>query len=144
MARPTKETTINAPADKVFAYVADFTKHPEWALHPLQITPESNEPTHLGTKFRSVGHQFGRDNTNEVTVTEFEPDRRLVYESTSKDGHFRHSFELQASGETTRLSKSFEPISAPLVGKLMMPLVTGILVPKALVSDLARIKAKLE
>ena len=29
--RFTKELSINAPPDKVFAYVSDISRHPEWA-----------------------------------------------------------------------------------------------------------------
>ena len=144
MARQTKEIVINAPADKVFSYIADLPRHPEWALHPLRITANANASTAVGSTFRSLGHQFGRDNEDEVTVKESIPNQRFVFESSGKSGIFRHEFELQTSDGATRLRKSFEPVSLPLMGKLMMPLVSMMLIPKALTSDLQKIKSKLE
>ena len=41
MATYSKETTINAPAEKVFDYVADFPEHAEWAQNNLEVTPSS-------------------------------------------------------------------------------------------------------
>ena len=56
-----RQITINASLEKVFAYLADFTRHGEWAAHPLRIEQASQGPVGVGTSFTSVGHQFGRD-----------------------------------------------------------------------------------
>ncbi len=114
------------------------------AMHPLKITVTSGGGNAVGSKFESVGHQFGRDNKETLTVIEAEPDRRFVFEASGSSGTFRHAFDLLPSDGGTLVRKSFEPVEVPPVGKLMMPIVQTFLVPKALSSDLKRIKAKVE
>ncbi len=81
---PKQQITINAPAEKVFAYLADITKHPEWSKeeHKLQVEKTSQGPIGQGATFRSVGHQFGR-NEDTLTITEYVPSQRIVPSSRS-------------------------------------------------------------
>ena len=139
-----KDTLINAPPDKVFAYVSDFRRHPEWASHRLSIEPVSEGPLAVGSKFKSVGHQMGMESRDEVTVSEVVADRRLTYDVSTHQGEsFRHSIDLQPEGAGTRVTKSMNFVKTGIVTKLMMPLVL-ILVPKILSSDLQRIKSHIE
>src|SRR3972149_1695819 len=100
--RFTKELSINAPPDKVFAYVSDISRHPERA------------PVGVGAKFSSVGHQMGMDSRDEVTVTEHSPAQRFSYEARSKEGLFRHVIELRPQEAGTRVAKSMEVLEASL------------------------------
>ena len=36
-----EQISINAPADQVYAYVSDFTKHSEWAGHGLSVVKDN-------------------------------------------------------------------------------------------------------
>lgn len=142
--RYTKETVINAPAEKVYAYLADLSRHTEWASHPLKLEPASPGAfTAVGSTFASVGHQFGRDNTETVTVRELVPNQSIIYESNGKGGLTRHTFALIAANGGTRLSKSMESVSWPAFTKLLTPFFM-IALPAAMATDLKRIKAKLE
>ena len=143
MGAVTKEIQIHAAPEKVFAYVADFSRHPEWATYPLKVTAPAGSAT-TGTAYDSVGHQMGRDIADHVTVKEVVPNQRLVYEASGSSGTFRHVMELKAANGGTVLRKSFEAVSLPLMGKLMFPVVKRTLVPKGLQTDLEKIKAKVE
>ncbi|MEX0800681.1 MAG: SRPBCC family protein [Dehalococcoidia bacterium] len=140
-----RSTTIRLPAAQVFSYVADVTRHPEWAGHKLEVRSGSSGAVQVGSKFETVGHQFG-EQPGSVTVTELVPDRKIVYESDGPVGHFRHQFLVDdEGGGSVRLTKTMEPLkisSLPL--KLLSPLVTAFIAPRGLDGDLARIKAKLE
>ena len=141
--RFTKELSINAAPEKVFAYVADLTRHPEWANHKLKIEASSDAPLGVGSKFNSVGHQMGMESHDEVTVVTYEPLQRFAYEAKSKDGRFRHLIELRPDGSATRVTKSMEVVEASLGTKLMTPLIF-LMAPGVLSKDLRRIKARLE
>jgi uncharacterized protein YndB with AHSA1/START domain len=142
MARWTKETTIKATPDKVFDYVADLTKHPEWASHDTSVTAQTPGPAKVGSVYKTVGHQFGTQNET-VTVTDYEPGRKFGFESVGKIGTVRHGFELAPAGDSTRVTKWTEIVKASLMTKLMMPMISR-KVPPGLDEDLKRIKAKLE
>ena len=139
----TKETVIAAPAEKVFAYIADLPRHSEWAAHALKVEARSEGDVGVGSKFSSVGHQFGSDNSDEVTVTEYAAPAKLVFDSEGKGGTFRHTFELTPEGDGTRVRKSFEVLSAPMKTKLIMPIL-AMAAPKQLAKDLQGIRSRLE
>ncbi len=140
-----RQTTINAPAEKVFSYLADFPRHSEWAKpqHRLEIEKTSDGPIGQGAMFRSVGHQFGR-NEDTVTITEYVPNQRIVYQSDGNAGLVRHSFELAPVEGGVQLTKGFESVKAKPPFSLLLPIVAMFVLPGALTGDLQRIKAKLE
>ena len=145
MARIEKEITVNAPAEKIFAYLADITKHGEWGQtqHKLTVEKTSDGPFGQGSTFRSVGKQFGTQNDT-VTITEYVPNQRVVYESRGKAGHIRHAFQLAPADGGTRVTKSFDVVKAGFPFVLFLPMAKAFIIPGALSSDLQRIKAKLE
>ena len=140
-----KQIVINAPAEKVFSYLADLTRHSEWAQpgHRLEIEKTSDGPIGQGTVFRSVGHQFGR-NEDTVTITEYVPNQRIVYQSDGKAGVMRHTFELTPADGGVQVTKGFEAVQAKFPFSLFLPIVSAFVLPGALNGDLQRIKAKLE
>ena len=138
-----RQTIVNAPAEKVFSYVADLPRHGEWAAHKLKITQSSQGAVGVGTTFDSVGHQMGRDNADKVTITEYAPNEKLVFEAEGPEGIFRHRFSLQAEGGGTRVVKGMEAVKTSLMTKLMTPMIM-LMGPRLLDGDLQRIKAKVE
>ena len=143
MALIERQTTINAPVADVFTYLADFPRHSEWAAHSLQIQQTSEGPVGMGTTFTSVGHQMGRDHSDQVTITDFVPNSRIAFESVGEVGRMRHHFLLQEEGGGTRLTKGGEVLRAALLVKLLTPILR-FMIPASFEGDLKRIKAKLE
>ena len=142
---PSQQVTINAPAEKVFNYVADISKHSEWGnpSQKLQVEKTSAGPIGQGSTFKSVGQQFGTQNDS-VTITEYTPTQKVVYESQGKAGHIRHAFQIAPSGGGVQVTKSFEVLKAGFPFVLFQPIVQAFILPGALKSDLARIKERLE
>jgi len=145
MAKVQQQITVNAPAEKVFSYVADISKHGEWGNpgQKLQVEKTSGGPVGQGATFKSVGKQFGTQNDT-VTITEYVPNQRVVYESQGKAGHIRHAFEITPAGSGVELTKSADVLKAGFPFVLFRPVVQAFVLPGALKSDLGRIKAKLE
>lgn len=142
---PEQEITINAPAEKVFNYVADISKHGEWGnpSQKLQVEKTSAGPVGQGSTFKSVGQQFGRQDDT-VTITEYVPNQRVVYESQGKAGHIRHAFEITPSGSGVQVTKRFDVVKPGFPFVIFLPLAKAFTLPGALKSDLQRIKEKVE
>ncbi len=139
-----RSITVNVPVEKVFSYLADFSRHGEWATHKLAMGQISQPPAGVGTGFESRGRMWGLGIHNENVVTEFVPNQRIAFESVSPGGRFRNAFVIQEQGDETLLVKKVEVLQPramlwPLV-RFGFPLVAG----RRLRLDLERIKAKLE
>jgi uncharacterized protein YndB with AHSA1/START domain len=139
--RVEKQITIAAPRDKVFAYVADFRKHPEWSGHNLEVSVPDG-PIAVGTRISTLGHQFGKQNDT-ITVVELEPGRRVVFETKGKAGTVRHWFDTQDAKGSTTLAKGMEFVKPSAASRLTMPGIR-LNVPRMLGKDLDKIKARLE
>ena len=140
-----EETEIAATPEKVYEYLLDFRRHPEWTTpnHIVKISPISEGPTVVGSTFDSEGHQFGTQ-MDRLEVTELVPNRKIVYEATMKNGQrFRHTLEMQAATGGTRLSKRFESLKLTFSSSLLSPLVARLIIPKGLTGDLQRIRTNL-
>ena len=145
MASASKAIVINAPAEQVFNYVADISKHGEWgnSQHKLEVKKTSEGPVGQGSTFTSVGHQFGR-NEDTITITEFSPSRHVVYQSDGKAGLMQHTFDIEPADGGVRVTKTFQPLKAKMPFALFAPLAIRMVVPNSIQGDLERIKAHLE
>jgi uncharacterized protein YndB with AHSA1/START domain len=142
MLRYRANTFIAAEPQRVFDYLADFTRHPEWAGDDLTLEQVDEGPTRLGSRFRSAGKQMGLQR-DDIVVTRFEPPWRLEFESQGDEGHFRNGFELTAVAGGTRVSKTFESMSTRRLARLAQafyPLMGWVTMKR----DLARIRRRLE
>src|SRR5688572_22658898 len=134
---------INRTLEDVFAYVADLTRHPEWAANELRIEPIAGETSRPGARFRSRGRQGGFDVINELTVTIYEPPARFAFEAAGKEGRMLHTFTIAPSGSGARVTKSMLVLDTRLLLRLATPVFTFIVL-RNLGKDLRRIKARLE
>ena len=98
-----KEIVVNAPPDKVFSYLADFTRHHEWTAQPVRIEQTSQGPVGRDTTFSSRNRFMGRDLEDKLIVTEFVPNQRLVYDGDGDTGGFRHVLQVQPANGGTRI-----------------------------------------
>jgi uncharacterized protein YndB with AHSA1/START domain len=140
-----QQTTINVPVEKAFDYLADISKHGEWSTpgHKLEVKKTSDGPVGQGATFASVGHQFG-ENNDAITITEYVPNQRVVYEATGNAGLVRHSFEFAPADGGTRVTKTFDTVQTKFPFTIFAPMAKMFVVPGGLKGDLERIKARLE
>jgi len=138
-----QSTTVNASPEKAFEYLADLTKHPEWAAHKLEVQKTSGEPLAVGSTFSAVGHEMGTHRAT-VKLTELRSPERIAYEAEDDTGHFRHWISIAAARDGgTEITKGVEPVRTNLMLKLMTPLMP-LMVSRGLRGDLQRIKERLE
>lgn len=137
-----EQITINAPADKVYAYVSDFTRHGEWAGHGLTVTKDGDGPVAVGSTFSTTASQFGTQKEHS-TITDMTPNTTFAWDSKGSLGTAHHWFALADTGGTTTVTKGAEFTDPSTLGKMMSWKLSRD-VPKGFRSDLANIKAKLE
>jgi uncharacterized protein YndB with AHSA1/START domain len=104
------ETWVPCDREKCFDYVADFSRHPEWATNRVDIAPlDDGVKGGVGARFRAVGHQAGRDWPSELEVTVY--DRPSAFEFTAtggpigtpEDDPHRHTFTFTPDKGGTRM-----------------------------------------
>jgi len=114
---------INRPIEDVFAFTTDIEKRTQW-MGELQESKKTSEgPLGVGTTFTSVVGFLGRRIETTMEVTEYEPNRKLGFKSTSGpipsevaltfesiEGGTKVTIALQ--GEVGGFFKVAEPIAA--------------------------------
>jgi uncharacterized protein YndB with AHSA1/START domain len=80
---------ISKPVDQVFAYLANVAKQPEWEPNILACQLDGAGPIQKGSTATQTVRRKGGEHQVSLTVTEFEPGRRLKFE---KQWPFRTAF----------------------------------------------------
>src|SRR3989442_10300259 len=97
MKRFEERVTVNAPADKVFDLVSNFTRHGEWSGHRLEVTPEKDGPVAVGSVFNTSAHQFGTQR-EKSTVTDLEAGETFGWGRNGALGEGHHRVALRPGG----------------------------------------------
>lgn len=98
-----KNLTINASAQEVFDYWADFRNFQQYIpiIERIDILDDRRS--------RWIIHApLGHNVTFESLITTFEPGKNLVWESRHADGFARGDLRLTEQGEHTRVDLVFE------------------------------------
>ena len=116
------EITIDAPASRVWPWVADLGKHAEFSPTPYSVDWTGGEPNAVGSRYRSVGVIPGdKHHVNEGEILEYDSPRRFVLRAHDKQGSYLNTFELTPQGEATTVTHrlDFEEMHGP--SALMVP-----------------------
>ena len=102
---------VQSPMDQVFAHIDDHTRlsshmsEPSWRTGwgRLETEIDAGRGQKVGSRVRLSGRVFGVELSVEETVTERNPPRRKVWETTGAPkllvvGHYRMGFELSTKG----------------------------------------------
>jgi uncharacterized protein YndB with AHSA1/START domain len=137
-------TTIDRPPAVVYDYIADVSKHGEWSPKPFRVEGTSG-PVSAGDTFTSVGVIPGdKNHRNDVTVTESSPPNRLVLDAVEKGKHFITTFELEAEGAGTRLTRTMDAPQPPFPLSVVFPLIMAAFIRPDVNKGLAKLKGNLE
>jgi uncharacterized membrane protein len=121
MARAKRSININAPVDKVFAYIDDPTNGPEWMPSLTEVSDVSGSG--VGQHYRWKWKMVGVPLAGESSVTEHVPNERVV--SENKGGVTSTWMDiLEPHGDGTTLTIDVDyTIPIPVLGKLAEKLV---------------------
>jgi len=118
MEKVERSDTINAPVEKVFAYIADPRSEPEWLPGTVEVKDVTVTEQGVGSHYRYVYKLLGLLFEGETTTIEYIPNRRIV--TQSKGGivsTWSWTFEPHDGG--TKLNVVVEyTIPIPVLGKV--------------------------
>ena len=98
----TATVTIARLPEAVFAFLADPTNLPLWLEAVDGVAVDG--PPRRGARFRMARSLPGGRVVNDVELTEFDPGRRITFESRTGPTPFRYAYELQPTGDRTRVT----------------------------------------
>jgi carbon monoxide dehydrogenase subunit G len=104
MARAEASVVIKCPAAAVFAFLIDIGKGTQWQASVTEAGKTSEGPLGVGATSREVRRFMGRQMESTFEVTEFEPDRKITFKSTSGPIAIRARYILEPAAGGTRLS----------------------------------------
>ena len=117
---------IAAPVGHVFEKATDFARAPESIKGIEKIEMLTDGPVGVGTRFRETRVLFGKEATEEMEITEFEPPRRYVLGCENHGCRYRTEFRFVPNGSGTDLEMTFgaEPLTttAKVMSFMMRPL----------------------
>jgi hypothetical protein len=137
-----EHTTIQAPADRIYAYVSDMTTHGDWAGDGLEVTRSGDGPVAVGTVYATTAKQFGTQREHS-TVTEMTPGHSFAWDSKGTLGRAHHAFDLAGAEGSTTVTKSAQIVEPSFLGRMMGWKLSKD-IPAGLRRDLERIKAHME
>ena len=138
------QTMINAPPEKVFAYISDLERHVDWSGGQA-ITKTSEGPVGVGSTYetREEG-PFGITLKEKVDVLQYHASERFAWRSYGPmRTWFDWSFELLPQGGGTNLVERLDG-SKGLLASVMLKLIFQRQMREAMPKGLSTIKENLE
>ena len=114
--------TIDSPIENVFQAYSDFGNAAARVEGIEKVEILTGDSIGVGTRFRETRIMFGRESTEEMEVTEFEPYKKYTVEAYSCGAHFQTVFRFEPSGDATKLDVELNTRNVSLFAKLMSPL----------------------
>jgi uncharacterized protein YndB with AHSA1/START domain len=147
-------TWVRVPPEIAFAYVADITRHNEWASDEINVTPLTPGSVQFGSKYTVVGRQGGKDWPSQLEVTIYEPPHRFAFTATGGpigtpegDPH-RHEFLFTTKNDGTELEVRRTDPAAPnwpsWFFKLFASLIMPILIRGRRIGTIERLRTRLD
>ena len=139
------EITIDAPAARVWPWVADLGKHAQFSPTPYSVEWIGGEPNAVGSRYRSVGEIPGdKHHVNEGEILENVPLRRFVLRAHDEQGSYLNTFDLTPQGDGTKVTHrlDFEEMHGPAA--LMAPVLFPLLGKRQIRARMAMLKSVVE
>ena len=122
MATIGSDTKINAPLERVFEVFTDFQNAAARieGIKSLEVLTEG--PIGVGTQFREPRVMFGKEATEEMEITDFQPNKSFRVEAESCGSHYIADYAFRAENNATIIERTFNARPVTLMAKLMSPM----------------------
>lgn len=138
---------INAPVEKVFAVAADPHHAADVISAITKMEVLTDGPVGVGTRFRETRIMFGKEATEEMEFSVFDPPRSYTLVADSHGCHYVSTFRFIPDGAGTRVDFEFtgdaHSFGAKVMSAVMGPLMKGTM-RKMLAKDLGELKRYVE
>lgn len=142
---PRGESSIHIerdPAD-VFAFVSEPENNPRWRSYVVDMRWSDDGPMQVGRRGSQTSRILGRNYTVEAEIVEWDPPRRVVWQTVAGDAKVRTECRVDPEGSGARLTIGAEgEFTAPLA-RLLSPLAVAVMRRQA-GKDGPKLKAALE
>ena len=112
------QATIAAPPERVFEAATDLASLPETMSGIDSVEALSDGPFGAGTRWRETRTLYGRQATEEMWVTGFDPPRSYVVEAESHGARYRTEITFVPEGDGTRVTFVFGARPVSFVARL--------------------------
>jgi uncharacterized protein YndB with AHSA1/START domain len=138
--------TIDAPAEAVWPWIADLTKHGEWSPKPYNVKLTSGNLGEVGSTYSSIAFvpPSDKNHKNDVEITEVVPFSKFVFRSHDENGYFINTFTLKASGDSTEVTFQHDFPKMKGMGRILLPLLLPSVGKRDGMVRLGMLKAKAE
>jgi uncharacterized protein YndB with AHSA1/START domain len=124
---------IKAPPEKVFPFVGDLLRHPEWTTDEMRMEVVSPGAIGVGSQYRSSAKFKGFTIVDELQVLEYEPPTRFAFRVRDIAGRLNHQFVLHSQSDGTLVERSvlieekslFTKIYHGIVMPMLMPFISS-------------------
>jgi len=119
---PTWTIEVNVPPERAYEFVADLSRHAEWASEAdkMTITPEVPGGPAVGKTYAAEGTLLGKRNASKVTITALEPPRDVEFEYVDPNGTSGgHVFTFEPTAGGTLITRQIYGIKQPFLGPLL-------------------------
>lgn len=141
------QRTVDAPLERTFATLTDIQNAEPNLSGVTKIEMLSEGPTGVDTRWKETRVMFGRDCTEELWISEFEPDRSYTVMSHSCGAEYKSRFDFTPNGDGTNVTFTLDCRPLGFIAKVMMTLMkpfTGKLMKSmedAIAKDIDELKA---
>jgi uncharacterized protein YndB with AHSA1/START domain len=141
----TYNVTIEAPQTTVFDYIADISRHGEWgsADDTMKVAAEKPGPSAVGARYKAEGVLNGKVNQSVVTITAYEPPKRIAFDAEDSNSVFHHEFIFTPDGGGTRVERQVTMTKGPFYFPIVLSIFKSTVV-KNYNAAMTNAKAKLE
>lgn len=117
----------NAPPEQVFAVASDFHNAEKNITAITKCEVVTDGPIGVGSKFRETRVMFGREHTEEMEITTFDPPNIYAVDAESCGCRYHTEFRFTRNGSGTDLEMRFEAEPLTFFAKVMSVLMRPML-----------------
>lgn len=139
--------SIDRGPQDVFAVVGDIERHHEFSPYDYTAKKTSDGPIGVGTTYESRGYLpgKGKQHLEHVTITAYEPGKRIAWDAVDPDGPVVPSdFVLTPEGSGTKVERTTSIPKPEGFQGFMWPLIFPALVKPAIQKNLKGLKSVVE
>lgn len=136
---------FNVPPEAIFAHIGDPTMHDTWsAKAPLKVQKIGDDPVGVGSAFRSTSKFLGKPVSAQLTITQYDPPKRIAFTAEHGEGTYEHDFTLEEHEGGTLVTRRVTIPAPPGLKGLLARFVAPTAIAREAVKALQRLRSQIE
>ena len=136
------QVQVHAPVERVFEIFSNFRDAAGRIEGIERVEMLTEGAMRVGTRFKETRVIFGRESTEEMEITAFQPNQMYKVEADSCGAHFATVFQFQPNADGTLVRMEMHSRPTSLMARIMAPmafLMAGSM-KKMMVADIHQLK----